>query len=1339
MRQIIYFLLFISIAVHGQFQKIDNWSVYQSGSQCYLIENNDMFKINKNFIKLKFAKNVSNEIIENFESEHQLRFEHFSTSGFSIYRIPKDVEFIEYCNSISSYPSTKIIELVTYPNLMFEPNDEDIDEQQWYLEKINAFDAWDITTGNEDIIVAVIDWGLRWDLEDVGDEDMIHENIFKNFEDPWDEWDDPEPYDNDDDDGNGYINDFKGWDFWEELPNGGSVSTDNDVRIDPMLYEHGTAVSTIICAKTNNEIDIAGIAGGDYSKNKLGIRLLPVKVGDVVDLEPDDIYPLGDEFVDDAIIYAVDMGAKVINLSLTTFNSQDVRDALDYAELNGVVVICSSGNTNQNDVKFPANYSSTIAVGACNQNDERWVHDSNIGSCYGSGLDLTAPGEDISSLGDDGDIFTGSGTSPSASIVSATISLMLSINSELSISDIKDILYSTAYEPDGIPFPNGWNEELGHGIVNTFAASYEVLYNPIYTPDPVEITENKTWVTQRDYYSDLIIHPGVTLTIKDVLNMRVGTKIIIKPQGKLVVDGGKITSKLYCDDPELLWTGIEVWGTDDSQYPVGGIVNQGILELKNGAIIENAERAISVYQPDANADPIANTTGGIVKASENTSFINCQRVARFYDYQYEIFPGVIANNLSYFHDCSFEIDQNYLGNPIDRLNDLYKVKGVDFKGCTFINDFDQLPTGTAIYAHDAGFKVMHTNQTQPPFDINRSSFENFEKAVCASHSQTTSYTATINNTDFISNGIGVQLTGTNNATIINSNFYLGYLNMVGCSSTTSFGIDLLNCTGYAVEENFFAYITGPQSDNFIGIRIKDSNGDHDEIYRNEFENLTKANFSEMKNFGINVDNGLCYFCNTNISNEYDFYVADDPFGIQTNQGATTKATGNTFSPTNALGHFLNFGGHKVFYHYANLPDQEPNYSLIYNVKKVSAMENLCPSHYGGGSGGSKDDDNPVTLDDLQYNERVAAFNQATTDFNAVKVLFDSYEDGGNTELLQSDIETAFPDDMWELRSQLLNTSPHLSGEVLKTTADRTDVFPESVIFEILAANPDELGKEELLSYLENKEDPLPQYMVDILRQMDGEITYKTILQQEMAKHKRIKFLAAYDLIRSNLNQEEVDSDDLIYWLGNLNTLNADLQISNIFIQYGDYQSAESLLNLLPDLYDLEGSTLDDFNDYKTLKLMQMQLNNENRSIFDLSDPEKAVLYDLADGTNKASYEAQSILSYAYNEEYCHCPNYDGGENKSGMADLSNNFIDQIISLQIKPNPASEWVAFDYEKFIDFNTTISISDPLGRQIHSFSIVDMKGQKLWDVRNLEPGLYLVNINAGNYTKSEQLIIK
>ena len=162
----------------------------------------------------------------------------------------------------------------------------------------------------------------------------------------------------------------------------------------------------------------------------------------------------------------------------------------------------------------------------------------------------------------------------------------------------------------------------------------------------------------------------------------------------------------------------------------------------------------------------------------------------------------------------------------------------------------------------------------------------------------------------------------------------------------------------------------------------------------------------------------------------------------------------------------------------------------------------------------------LTPQQKQQAEQEFALN--LSDYNNVKAIYDNLTDGGNTNSVLLDIQNAQPGDMLQLRTQLLGYSPHLSMEVLKAVADKTNVFPESVIFEIMAANPDELKKEELIKYLENKENPLPDYMIDSLQQFSKAITYKTILQQQMAHYNRNKTRAAYDIIRSNLNDTITD-------------------------------------------------------------------------------------------------------------------------------------------------------------------------------------------------------------------------
>ena len=451
--------------------------------------------------------------------------------------------------------------------------------------------------------------------------------------------------------------------------------------------------------------------------------------------------------------------------------------------------------------------------------------------------------------------------------------------------------------------------------------------------------------------------------------------------------------------------------------------------------------------------------------------------------------------------------------------------------------------------------------------------------------------------------------------------------------------------------------------------------------------------------------------------------------------------GNTFSTGVQLpdGHFRNNGTQTIDYFYHNNP---PIYYTPYYVVPIHVSgENTCPSHYGGGGGGGNSGKSLVlTPEQKQQTEQDFAAN--LSNFNNVKALYDNLKDGGNTGLLLNEVELSWPDDMWELRAELLGKSPHLSKEVLIKAADKTDVLPESVLFEILSANPDELRKDELIKYLENKEQPLPEYMISILKQLAGGITYKTILLQEMAKYQAGKTVAAYDLIRSTLNDTVTDYQYLRNWLDNLNNMDADMQIVSSYIAEANYTSAQTLLDMMPGLYELEGNELNSYNEYKSLTEMQITWKQQGRTIFDLDSTEISTLVDYAENSSgKASVIAKGILEFAYGYNYCNClPVNDTLAMKSSVAFTEKSGSDSYSFVEATPNPAKTWVAFDY-KLPVFATeaVLRITDVTGKTITNFSLNAKQGQQVWDIRNIEKGVYLYTLKTGSLSKSGKLIIK
>jgi subtilisin family serine protease len=303
------------------------------------------------------------------------------------------------------------------------PNDERYAEQ-WALDNIEAEAGWDLETGSPDVVIAVIDTGVDWQHPDLA------ANIWRNTEEDWGEVvpGELEPGNNGiDDDGNGFIDDYRGWDFVSAAPS--QVYSGEDPGPpdnDPMDFQgHGTHVAGIAGAVTNNEIGIAGLA---WHCSIMAVRAGYEEGGENGVLEVDDAA--------DAIRYAVDNGAGVLNLSWGDDGDYTlIREAVTYAAQKGLIVCAAAGNDGDPWPFFPAAYGDpdsdppadplidalVVAVGSTDSSDGK-AGSSN----YGDWVDIFAPGMGILSTCVGGGYCTKSGTSMAAPHVAGLAGLLLS-------------------------------------------------------------------------------------------------------------------------------------------------------------------------------------------------------------------------------------------------------------------------------------------------------------------------------------------------------------------------------------------------------------------------------------------------------------------------------------------------------------------------------------------------------------------------------------------------------------------------------------------------------------------------------------------------------------------------------------------------------------------------------------------------------------------------------------------------------------------------------------------------------------------------------------------------
>ncbi len=282
--------------------------------------------------------------------------------------------------------------------------------EQWHLQTIRASQTWGQTASADDVIVAVLDAGFDLDHPD------LTTTYWKNQKEI--------PGNQKDDDNNGFEDDTQGWDFVDSdpLPTPGIGSPFNDT-----IVSHGTVITGLIGAVANNKEGIAGIFPG--------VRIMPLRILDEKGA--------GSTFdVRQAIVYAVNNGAQVINLSFTSDEPDEkLHQTIKWAVDQGVVIVAAVGNGNHNinqAPSYPACYDVlsgrelVIGVAASDKTDKKATF-SNFGSTC---TDLSAPGTNIFSTvyHDPSDPFTSTaygspweGTSIAAPMVSAVAAVLKSV------------------------------------------------------------------------------------------------------------------------------------------------------------------------------------------------------------------------------------------------------------------------------------------------------------------------------------------------------------------------------------------------------------------------------------------------------------------------------------------------------------------------------------------------------------------------------------------------------------------------------------------------------------------------------------------------------------------------------------------------------------------------------------------------------------------------------------------------------------------------------------------------------------------------------------------------
>lgn len=841
--------------------------------------------------------------------------------------------------------------------------------------------------------------------------------------------------------------------------------------------------------------------------------------------------------------------------------------------------------------------------------------------------------------------------------------------------------------------------------------------------------------------TDIVIDSGQTLTImqNSIVDM-CNSSITVKKGGKLIIDGGKITSK--CG----MWDGIVVEG--DASLPQFPMANQGWLYMRNGATIENAEVGIHILsEPQSLTTPYDPYGGGVIRISDS-KFINNAYSIMMEKYKDTISSGFIKANLCSIINTQFEtnaklIDSINYPNPIAfiQLNGVHKLR---IKDCKFKNTYSN---NMSNQNHGIGIDAFNSN-----FFISGDStkFNNLEFGIKANATQS-NIPLSIIGAEFENNANSIYINAVSNAKVTLCNF--DEENKIG------YGLYLDNCTDYTIEQNTY---TSPSNSTTAtaGMVINNSGSDANEVYNNYFYNFPAAMLAQHDNWGQNEFYGLTIKCNDFNNCMQDIAITESLnytglTGISAKQGSkvsNSSLAGNTFSHK---GQSIYFGNNpysdynnergvvisKYYHHDGTVSDAwVPKYYTYGDPTTGNPLsqtqivpENVsgepyvkaqsCPDRQISNGGSSV-----VVLYD--------SLNSLQTQLNSANLILSIYQDGGNTDL-NEEVALAYPWETYQYYNELMLASPYLSDETMIEAINNTSLLPTNLLKLILLANPQCSRSDEVMDVLYSRIPAMPQADINQILQKQGDSSPIDELKANISyfTHERMRYAAQ---IKNNYLTDTVNAyamDSLMLFLRREDYVNAKYQLAFLYLQNNNFEQMNETLNNISNNFELsERETLEN-TEFVTYFGIAQDMAENNLTYEELTPEQQQDLHTLADGIYLPSAYARSLL-LKYDETFTYTePVIFPVITSSRLSKPKENNSSKESFIKIYPNPAYDYISVDY-KLVSGNGRIEIIDNIGRTLISKTISNLNGTAVIGLDKLSPGMYkLVFYEEGKLIETKQ----
>ncbi|GGH64367.1 T9SS type A sorting domain-containing protein [Phaeocystidibacter marisrubri] len=878
-----------------------------------------------------------------------------------------------------------------------------------------------------------------------------------------------------------------------------------------------------------------------------------------------------------------------------------------------------------------------------------------------------------------------------------------------------------------------------------------------YSETPLVVSTSETWDFRMKVYSDIVINPGVILTIKCRLTMVQQARIIVKPGGQLYIEGGIITAD---DGPSNgTWGGVYLEGDNNTAQSLN---TQGTLRVLNGAI-EHARDAVTTIGIDQSGNWQWGTQGGIVLLN-GAEFRNNRR-----DIQYLPHKFSNDNNYGYYSNLvnsTFRKTDDYRHDAMISAVSMYECIGIDFEGCEFLNENtgDYINYAQAIFAQNSIFSI---NEGGLPFQ--RSKVEGFAEGIRSENYSLESLSddiVNVKNTDFKNNLHGVYVSGLvagvhivdNHIDVPNS-----YIAFPGgqppVAQTARYGVYVDQCGKFDVRQNSFKATVESGTELSVGLIVANSGPVVNRVYANEFDNFDYGiqAIGDNMNGADNSKPGLYFQCNhfgytnqwgTTYGEDVDIHVdavvLTQNTGVSMLQGydQSTVATlpHNTFDNVySGSTQISNLSKSFVIYSYeASTPLVDPTYVTIDVIKNITNNTvGYDPTTYCGDEPESESYDLPTLGNEITSMESQLSSN------NSLRTQFIN---GGNTAALEA--EVLFADDQQEYQDlyiSLMDASPYVEDYLLMELLEKPD-FPELALRNVFVANPHGARNPEIWEALVNRDPALSQQTLDDIENETQTISAFDVLQAEISYTIGSLDQAKDDYISGCLASIETEKSNLLSFLSSESMPSYQYLLAEIHLAEGELTNAQSVLNNIPVNYSLNSYETSIYNSTVAFYDVIIAAKENGTPMHSLSAASLTALEDVYNsGTGASVQKAKALLHLnGVNTDYIE-PVMTGAGSFKMSAESANINSDRplvpSVSAEVYPNPSNGVVTLEWNP-IDLMTaesvTVEVVSITGQIVHtevikdvsrSFSVIDLNEQPagvyVIKMRNDETTLYSGNI--------------